>query len=55
MTPEQLERNQISLRDYLAGQAMAGLLARDHPFNNLAEDAYRLADQMLEAKEEWYP
>lgn len=53
--------NQIKLRDYFAGQALAGLLASGRAFDsdeendgvlaiaryNLADDAYRLADAMM--------
>lgn len=44
----------IELRDYFAGQAMAGILANQAPYGNAAtpEDvvasAYRIADEMLE-------
>lgn len=43
--------NGMSLRDWFAGQALAGLLARGVdagiPWGVLAEGAYRIADAML--------
>ena len=49
------ERRRRNLRDQFAGQAMMGMLANheiDKPPAPLAEDAYMLADAMLEAREE---
>ena len=40
----------LTIRDYFAGQALAGMLANtdiDKPPGPLAEDAYMLADAML--------
>ncbi len=37
----------MSLRDYFAGQAMIAMVA--HPVN-IAEEAYKVADAMLEAR-----
>lgn len=37
----------MSLRDYFAGQAMIAMVA--HPVN-IAEESYRIADAMLEAR-----
>jgi hypothetical protein len=45
----------MSIRDWFAGQALAGLLASDpHDFNEhgLAHDAYKYADAMLKARRE---
>lgn len=45
----------MSLRDYFATQALAGLLAdpqRDGGFDLYAYEAYRYADAMLEARKE---
>ena len=49
------ERRRRNLRDQFAGQALAGMLANheiERPYQLLAEDAYMLADAMLEAREE---
>lgn len=48
----------MSLRDYFAAQALAGLLHHYHegravstdPFNDISEVAYEYADAMLEAR-----
>lgn len=41
----------MSLRDYFAGHALAGLLANDYPANiYTAALAYEMADNMLEAR-----
>jgi hypothetical protein len=45
----------MSMRDYFAGQAIAGFCAkedRDWSSASRAEAAYRLADAMLEARKE---
>jgi hypothetical protein len=47
----------MSLRDYFAGQALAGLLARrdtarDCDYAGIVEDAYNFAESMLEEREE---
>jgi hypothetical protein len=46
----------ISLRDFLAAQALAGMLASQvcpvDIFEEMATDAYRLADHMLKARGE---
>lgn len=46
--------NGMSLRDYFAGQALAGLLANDSEtaFGVLACSAYAAADAMLKARAE---
>ena len=44
----------MSLRDYFAGQALAGMLAdstRQGSLGNYAEDAYKFADAMLAERE----
>jgi len=46
----------MTLRDYFAAKAMQGIAARGVPNNKgdilqfIAEDAYRLADAMMEAR-----
>ena len=44
----------MTLRDYFATAAMSGFLSTDYfrgkPFNLVAEDAYRVADAMMEAR-----
>lgn len=45
----------MTLRDYFAGQALAGILANPHnrhevTFQQMADDAYRFAFAMLEAR-----
>ena len=43
----------MSLRDYFAGQALAGIVARGawDPRSDAAESAYEYADAMLKARE----
>jgi hypothetical protein len=45
----------MTLRDYFAGQALAGMIARGRqlyfPHDRLAEDAYWIADAMIARKE----
>ena len=42
----------ITLRDYFAAQAVIGLLHQSHPdVYDLARNAYKLADVMLEERE----
>lgn len=48
----------MTLRDYFANSAMQGILSSSHAiptqqiyFDNIAEDAYRLADAMLKQRE----
>jgi hypothetical protein len=44
----------MSLRDYFAGQALAGLMANQVPyptFNLIASKAYKAADSMIEERE----
>jgi len=61
--PRQIDRNDqgdtlsgyeygMTLRDWFAGQALAGLSARSGStsWERMAEDCYRQADAMLEAK-----
>lgn len=48
----------MSLRDWFAGQALAGLLAAsdaDHPTWAITDYAYRVADAMLAARQELKP
>ena len=40
----------MTLRDYFAGQALAGLLANSRNDHVMAIDAYELADEMLAAR-----
>ena len=42
----------ITLRDYFAAQAIIGLLHENHPnVYQLARDAYRVADAMIEERD----
>ena len=45
--------NGMSLRDWFAGMALDGLLARggDYTYMSIGEEAYILADAMLKARE----
>ena len=43
----------MTLRDWFAGQALAGFLASDQPivsYRSIAEDAYAFADAMMKAR-----
>jgi hypothetical protein len=45
----------LTLRDYFASQALAGLLATSrgiYSARNIAEEAYEMADTMLEARDQ---
>lgn len=43
----------MTLRDYFAGQALAGIMSRFDYFPNVASDAaYSIADAMLKQREE---
>jgi len=47
-------RKGMTLRDWFAGQALAGLVpyvVKGATFENVAEDAYKAADAMLRARE----
>jgi hypothetical protein len=46
------DRPGMSLRDYFAGQALAGMAGRLSDASNVAAGAYRFADAMLAAREE---
>ena len=51
-----IEEGVLQLRDYFAAKAMQGFCFQAKPttqyhFNNLAEDAYRMADAMLKARQ----
>jgi len=52
------EDEDMTIRDYFATAAMNGFLAMDYfrgrPFNFVAEDAYRVADAMMEARKNDY-
>lgn len=45
--------NEFTLRDYFAGQALAGIMVNvkqdfgDNPLENIAESCYNIADAML--------
>lgn len=41
----------ISLRDYFAAHAMQGLMDAAMPMPEIADEAYRMADLMLKARE----
>ncbi len=47
----------MTLRDWFAGQALAGMLTatNDAPITAYARDAYRMADAMLAARKEPTP
>ena len=46
----------MTLRDWFAGQALAGILARANSYSDVAAtDAYRYADEMLKASNEKEP
>lgn len=43
----------MTLRDYFAGQALIGVLARENQFQHIAaREAYELADEMLARREQ---
>ena len=46
-----MEKNESELRDYFAGQSLAGCL-KNHPVfaESFAKKAYELADAMMEAR-----
>lgn len=41
----------MTLRDWFAGQAIMGLLARVHPTNTSAKEVYGIADAMIKERE----
>jgi hypothetical protein len=49
----------MTLRDYFAEAALQGLLINGHHknvrYSTIAEDAYKLADAMIEARKETQP
>jgi hypothetical protein len=48
------DQYRMTLRDWFAGQALAGLVSyvvEGATFENVAEDAYKTADAMLRARE----
>ena len=48
------EQDGMSLRDWFAGQALAGLFANPNAigtFQDIADDTYKVADAMLKARE----
>ena len=53
MCPQEFGLGGMTLRDYFAGQALAGLLADSNATSRslYAKDAYDLADAMLAARE----
>ena len=52
MTPGGYCTPGMSLRDWFAGQALAGMLANEHLYcQPAADDAYKFADAMLAARE----
>jgi hypothetical protein len=42
----------MSLRDWFAGQALPGLLAKGYERYVAAREAYRVADEMMAARED---
>lgn len=50
-----MNKEDPTLRDYLAAAAIQGLLARDDSWPNpwfVARDAYKIADAMMDVREE---
>jgi hypothetical protein len=41
----------MTLRDYFAAKAMQGLMDAAMPMAEIADEAYRMADEMLKARE----
>lgn len=50
MSRDSGSRIRMSLRDWLAGQALIGLLQNNYLLKNLPALAYDLADEMLEER-----
>ena len=50
-----LERAGMSLRDWFAGQALAGLANQSILYQRKAEMCYEMADDMLKARDLKYP
>ena len=47
----------MSLRDYFAAAALQGIVSNPDnsgSFDNIAKEAYRFADTMIEKRQEWY-
>jgi len=51
ITTKPITSNGMTLRDYFAGQAMQGLIARYSSPETTANLAYHMADAMLKARE----
>lgn len=46
-----MDKKDIELRDWFAGQALAGLVGGWSTINGAAETAYEVADAMMEERE----
>lgn len=50
MSKQSVQLPSISLRDYFAGQALSGLVARGCTVDHATRTAYEIADAMLKAR-----
>jgi hypothetical protein len=54
MSNREIDSEEMTLRDYFAAKAMQGLLVQEYfqneAFKVVAEEAYRFADAMMEAR-----
>ena len=46
-----IEHQGMELRDYFAAQAIPYTIDHNHTYKDAAESAYRMADEMLKARE----